>query len=417
MNGHVWCPPFRAVGHLHLQWARPFGLVIACTLALAASGCRIMAPKYKVDSKVHSEQDIAANSQQIRLRMRAQVQPLTGVIVAAADQIIAGTTNRAIRRQALLWKIDAVPALREALFLPNPMAAVFDAWAMTFQMTDYFERGPGKGGLGDAQAIAVTTCQHLETELARLAASCTVSGDVSKARAAAKQWAADHPIRQSTASRESTLNRDTEMEVATSFSTTEAMGNLTVTLDDLNRRLEIYSAQLLDQARWQAELFAMDTARDYQVEKAIPLAERAVKLGEQAVTAVDRLAPAVERVAAVAENAPKILAAERDVTIKALQTELSRSLNFVQEERIAALKHITAERIAAVQDMRDAVVQERKTLMQNLDQMSIKVVNQAFQRAAQLCAVVLVVLFAFIILLLFLVRRMFCSRTTGPQPE
>jgi hypothetical protein len=366
-----------------------------------------------MDAKVHSEQDIAANPQQIRLRMRAQVQPLTGVIVAAADQIIAGTTNRAIHRQALLWKIDAVPALREALFLPNPMAAVFDAWAMTFQMTDYFEKGPGKDGLGGAHAIAVTTCQHLETELARLAASCTVSGDVSKARAAAKQWAADHPIRQSIASRESTLNRATEMEVATSFSTTEAMGNLTVTLDDLNRRLEIYSAQLLDQGRWQAELFALDAAQDYQVERAIPLAERAVKSSEQAVTAVDRLAPAVERVAVVAESAPKIIAAERDVTIKAMQAELTRTLTFIQEERIAVLKQLTAERIAAVQDLRDTVVQERKALMQDLDPMSVKVVDHAFLRAAQLCAVVLAVAFVGIVVLLFLVRRLFPARPTA----
>jgi hypothetical protein len=374
---------------------------------LAAAGCRIVAPKYKSDAKIHSDQDIALNSQQMRLRMRAQVQPLSGVIVAAADQIMAGTTNRAVRRQALLWKIDAVPALREALFLPNPMAAVFDAWVMAFQMTDYFEKGPGKEGLGDAHVIALTTCQHLETELARLAVSLTVSRDVTNTRAFARQWAADHPMRHSIASRESIVNRSTERDVVTSFSTTEAVAILTVTLDDLNRRLEIYSAQLLDQARWQAELLAMDTAQDYQVEKVIPLAERAVKSGEQAVTAVDRLAPAVERVAAAAESAPKIIAAERDVAIKAVQAELTRTLTFIQEERIATLKHLTAERIAAVQDLRDTIVQERKSLTQDLDQMSVKVVDHAFWRAAQLCAVVLAVVFVGIVVLLFLVRRMF----------
>jgi hypothetical protein len=381
-------------------------------LALAGSGCRIVLPKYKSYAKVHPQQDIVANSEQMRLRMRAHVQPLTGVIVSAADQIMAGTTNRAIRRQALLWKIDAVPALREALFLPSPVAAVFDAWVMTFQMTDYFDKGPGKEGLGEAHAIAVTTCQHLETELARLAASVTISGDVSKARAFAKQWAADHPMRQSIAGRESILIQVTDMEIAASFSTTEAAGYLTVTLDDLNRRLEIYSAQLPEQARWQAELFAMDAAQDYQVEKAIPLAERAVKSSEQAVTAVDRLAPAVERVAVVAESAPKIIADERGAAIKAMQEELSHTLTFIQEERIATLKHLTAERIAAVQDLRDTVVQERKTLTQDLDRMSVKVVDHAFLRAAQLCAVVLVVLFAAIVALMFLARRLFPARPT-----
>jgi len=390
-----------------LQWLRPFGLALACGLALAGAGCRIMAPKYKSDAKIHSNQDVAVDSEQIRLRMRALVQPLSGVIVAAADQIMAGTTNRAVRRQALLWKIDAVPALREALFQPNPFTAVFDAWVMTFQMTDYFEKGPGKAGLGDARVVAVSACQLLETELARLAASLTVSGDVSKTRAFIMQWAADHPMRQSIASRESTLNRAKEKDFAISFSTTEVVGDLTITLDDLNRRLEIYSAQLLYQGRWQAELFALDQTQDLQVDKAMPLAERAVKSAEQAVATMDRLAPAVERALVVAEGLPKTIAVERDVTVKAMQAELTRTLSFVQEERIAVLQRLSSERIAAVQDLRDTIVEERKSLTHDLDQISVKVVDHAFWRAAQLCAGALAAVFVGIVVLLFLVRRMF----------
>jgi hypothetical protein len=115
----------------------------------------------------------------------------------------------------------------------------------------------------------------------------------------------------------------------------------------------------------------------------------------------------------VAESAPKIIAAERDVTIKAMQAELTRTLTFIQEERIAVLKQLTAERIAAVQDLRDTVVQERKALMQDLDPMSVKVVDHAFLRAAQLCAVVLAVAFVGIVVLLFLVRRLFPARPTA----
>src|SRR5262245_21933683 len=103
-------------------------LLATVVFAVTTSGCRITAPKPQGDVKVHSENDFSVNAEQMRLRMRALVQPLSGVIVASADQIIAGTTNDAVRRQALLWKIEAVPALRAALFQPNPKVAIFDAW-------------------------------------------------------------------------------------------------------------------------------------------------------------------------------------------------------------------------------------------------------------------------------------------------
>ncbi|MSU34562.1 MAG: hypothetical protein EXS36_05540 [Pedosphaera sp.] len=57
-----------------------------------------------------------------------------------------------------------------------------------FKTADYFEKSAGKQGLGDAHVVAVTTCRHVETELTRIAASFTVSGDVSKARDFAQIW-------------------------------------------------------------------------------------------------------------------------------------------------------------------------------------------------------------------------------------
>ena len=84
------------------------------------------------------------NYNQIRLRLRAMVGPACGEIEQTADQISAGTTNAAVQRAALLWKIEGVPALRAALFQPDPYTAQFDSWVLCFQMADYFETGPGQ---------------------------------------------------------------------------------------------------------------------------------------------------------------------------------------------------------------------------------------------------------------------------------
>src|SRR5262249_17964592 len=124
-------------------------------------------------------------------------------------------------------------------------------WVLINQMADYFEKGRGQEALGPASAQAATTCRHMEEEFTQVAASATMPGDVSKARAFARQWAAEHPVRAAIADRESTLSR----AFADAFSTGEAVVEMITTLDDLNRKLEIYNDQLFRQARWETERF------------------------------------------------------------------------------------------------------------------------------------------------------------------
>jgi hypothetical protein len=72
-------------------------------------------------------------------------------------------------------------------------------------------------------------------EFTQIVASATKSGDVSQARAFARQWAADHPIRSAIAARESILSRVFERDLPDALSAGEAVVEITTTLDDLNR--------------------------------------------------------------------------------------------------------------------------------------------------------------------------------------
>jgi len=385
-------------------------------MALLVVGCRMKAPALELEPKMHSVFDPTVNVQQVRLRVRALVEPYSGSIIESADRIRAGTTDRAIRREALLWKIEAVPALREALFRPNPFVAIGDTWALTWQMTDYFENGRGKQAFGAAAPIAATTCKYLENEMAGVAASITRSGDVSNVRKITRKWAAEHPIRHSIASRESTLSRALEREIQETFTAQEIAVNVAVTLDDLSRRIDIFSAQLLDQSRWQAELFAMDLAEDYQMEKVIPLAEKAVQSATVAVNALNRIVPHLEAALGTVKSAPDIIAEERAAAIEALQQELTRTIKFVQMERIAALEHLTRERVAALTALHDHIVEERKALMGEMKAMGREVVDHGLLRTAQLVAAVLVALFVGVVVLLFITRSVFAPRPPA-SPE
>ncbi|WP_193212665.1 hypothetical protein [Luteolibacter marinus] len=398
---------FRAVLLLALQAL----LLCACQLSVQPRELRTHGD--------HDAGDIAATTQQIRFRMRALVDPLCGAVESAADRIMASTDDPAIRRAALEWKAQAVPALRESLFQPDPGMALFDTWVLTNQMTLYFTEGDGRRELGAASPIATATCLALERRMNEVAVSLTKSGDVSRIRGLAREWAAAHPIEGSVAHRESTLSRASTHDLGPELSATEAIGDITTSVDDLNRRLEIYSDQLFRQARWEAELTTDDLTRDLDLDQAMPLAGEAVESFdlmassldgisgsfESGAATLDKLMPAVDRLTAVAEQLPAVLSGERSAAIKSLEKELARTMETVRGERAAVLRHLTAERLAALQSLHEVVATERQVMTGDMREFGIEAIDHAFLRAAQLAAVLVGILLVAGIAGLLVLRR------------
>jgi hypothetical protein len=235
----------------------------------------------------------------------------------------------------------------------------------------------------------------------------THSGDVSDIRAFTRKWAAAHPIDHSIAGRESTMSLVTEAQLQETFSTMEVAGSLAVTTDDLVRRLDVYSDQLLNESRWQAELFVMDMEDQYPADQIIGLVEKAVRSAEAATAAANHLLPQIEAALAAAEDAPDAIARERAVAVDALTQQMSLSLDFIRGERIAALAHLTHERQAALAQVRQLIEKESLRVTTEMEHISQDAVEQAFRRAAQLSAGVLVALFIGLFLLLLAARYIF----------
>ena len=399
--------------------------VLAKLLALAMTSvlvsCESTAPTRGVlHEQLHPAADVAVNTEQARLRIRPLVVPFCGELEAAADQIMAGTTNQAIRRNALLWKIEAVPIVRQSLFHANPFVALGDTWVFLWQMTDYFQNGPGKQALGDSAPIAAAACENLEKQLTEVAESFTHSGNVSDIRTFVEKWAADHPIRHSVAGRESVVSYFTKRRLQETFSAPETASDLVVTMDDLSRRMDVYGAQLPEQSRWEAELFAMDLASQYQAENAMPLAGKAVESVAATADAVERLVGPLERVATVLETAPGTITKERVAAQQNLHEEITRTFQFEREELKTTLdqltKELTNERVAALLELHQNIAEERNAFTRDLERLSFKVVDHASLRTAQLAVVIVLLTFGGVVALLFLTRRLFFTKhTTGLQ--
>jgi uncharacterized coiled-coil protein SlyX len=278
-------------------------------------------------------------------------------------------------------------------------------------MSDYFDHGPGKARLGASSGKAAAASKALETDLTRVAASATGSGDVSGARGFVRKWAADHPITGTIAAREPVLSVDFSKDLSESLQVGEAAAEIAITLDDLNRMLASYASQLPRQARWEVDRQKRDLldAVSSSMRDTVPLAERTVVSAEQAASAIDRLAPSVEGVAQVAQRLPDIVAAERRAAVAVFSAELSRTIAFAQEERLAALAYVTSERQATLDGLHKALAEEQSLLGTEIGRLSTRMVDQAMDRMErfvwQVLAAIVGALFAGLILARILFGR------------
>jgi len=360
-------------------FARTRALVPAICLLLATAACE-SASMGSGKVGLHRPDDIAINREQLRLRVRALVGPVTGRLEMAADEIAVETTDPGIQRAALEWKIDSVPAMREALFLPTASMALMDAWVLLYQMADYFDHGPGKISLGASSPKAVAACRSLEEDMVRVAASATTSGDVSQARETVRQWASAHPITGTIAAREPVNSVEFRKDLGDTLSVGESAAEIAITLDDLNRKLVSFSTQLPRQARWEIDRQRRELTDTVSSLDVRPLAERTVKSIEQVATAIDRLTPSVEGAARTAERTPEILDSERRAAVEVINAELTRTISFAQQERLAALAYLTDERKAATDDLHKAIGGEQQALGAEIDQLSVRMVDHAMDR-------------------------------------
>jgi len=154
-----------------------------------------------------------------------------------------------------------------------------------------------------------------------------------------------------------------------------------------------------------SRVLQVESLSELKLDRVFPLAERAVGSAERAAASADRLTPLVERALGLVEGAPKLLLGERDAVIKSLQDELTKTTAFVDKERIAAQEYLTNERIAALNEMRETLAGERKAVTQDIEHISLKVVDHAFWRAAQLLALILVAFFVALVAVIFALRR------------
>ena len=257
----------------------------------------------------------------LRARVNDLADRLAGALERTADRISAEARDPEVRRRALAFKADAIPAVYTAAYRADPLVAAVDTWGLAFQVREYLENGAGRDAFGAQHPLARAEARDLlaaaDASVRGMAASQKV---FDAARVKVQSWTAKHPIERAISSRSSVapVLAEWRSEDRDAFF---AVGEVTDTIQNISERLNTYAAQMPRQLRWQAELLIAELADEHDVPGLLGAAGQAVR---------------------------EAVAAERRAVLEDVNGQRQQTLDYLTAERVAALAALRQERIEAL---------------------------------------------------------------------
>lgn len=213
------------------------------------------------DGKSKFEKEVVADDVSIAV-LRAEtfsyLEHFAHKVEATADEIIEATDDPKVKREALLWKMYAIPAAMVAQDHPSPLVGFVDMWILTQQMRHFFENGPAKDAFGDQQMLVVNACRQLDIQTDELARVYFNETGYARAAQRVSEIATDNPLDASGFDRPFSP-KDIEAIITGPDAGIFSMAqNLEVEVQKIQIKMGYYAALLPRIARWQAELFTED---------------------------------------------------------------------------------------------------------------------------------------------------------------
>lgn len=339
-----------------------FGL----TLLLALAGCQ--SGTTSKEASIKSSKNVKSSAAELSSRNQSLLALYSAEIESAADQIMAKSSSPAVRRQALVWKAEAIPVIQTSLLRTDPLAALVDSWAFIAQMKTYMAQPDVKQRWGDSYPVVAETLSRMQGQMERLVKTAAPSADLNSLQQKIDAWAQAHPIQVILSGRES-ADADLIRRLEESALGARASLNAIVeSIGDLTARLDTYNAYLPRQARWQAELMISDLASSPEASAGMA---SAATLSSTLAKTSDTLEHAPDFVREIQKSTLADLEGQRLAGQAFLQGERKAVLDAVDRERIATMAGLRGERLAATADLRG----ERQIVLDTLQQQEAKVMS------------------------------------------
>lgn len=288
------------------------------------------------------------SSRKLRVLLTDYVPRFGDRIEQTADEILSQASDPQIRRNALLWKSNAISACFCAASRPDPFAAYLDICILSRQMTLFFEQPSGNSVFGPWQVQALETSRQLETPLRKIQ-------DLLRANTRfdarfVDNFAREHPITSLYFDRASLAAPFIEEVEERTRDMSGVVAEFSERLAEMQKLSAIYAEFVPKQARWQAELLFLAATQEEGV-LAQPL--RDLKLASQAVN----------RLAATGDAVPQLVERERHALLEIVRAERIETIAQIDQLRSATVTDLRQERSAILQTFQD----ERRAFSRDLE--------------------------------------------------
>jgi hypothetical protein len=338
-------------------------------LGLVMFLCGCGSPTTRKTALTKSSKKVESSVAELSARNQSLLGLYSAEIESAADRIILQSPSPAARRQALLWKAEAIPVMQRSLLNTDPVAAAIDTWAFIFQMTAYMDQPAVKQELGESHPVVTETLKRMEAQMEQLVQAAAPSADLPAGRERVRAWAEEHPVEAGLSGRKSADALLIARTEQSDLGTRASIHALAESIGDLTARMDSYNAYLPKQARWQAELLLSDVARDPQVAAATSHLEVLSSGLEKASGNVDRIP---ELMGDLRKAVLTDIEGQRLEAQSFLRQERLETLDALDQTRIDTMADINKERLSATADLR----QERKIVLDALHQEQVAVMNE-----------------------------------------
>ena len=329
-------------------------VIMVVTTMLTINGC-LSAP---TETTLMKEAGIEISITEYKIRLREFGYRFSGIVELSADEIISKTSNDEIKKQALLWKIYAIPAMIRSLSINDPFAAGLDAWILSVQMLHYFEDGYGKDLLGEYQNIAITASRLIVSDIENLARETKVMNDISRGQKITKDWTNNNPIKNNRFLRISAIDTVAHIIGSAGFDLGTTVESIAISVYELKDQVTLYTNYLPKQIKWQIEYAAYEMFGDSTMENMM-----------QNLNTITR---STERISKVIEESPLLVEELQQSSLDNINYQRLATLTALTDERIAIMESIKLERIAILQDIN----RERIETLDRLEKISNKAVNK-----------------------------------------
>jgi hypothetical protein len=335
-------------------------IIMVVTASFTINGC-FSAP---TETALMKEAGVKVSITEYKIRLTEFGYRFSGIVELSADEIISQSPDNEIKKQALLWKIYAIPAMIRSISINDPFAAGVDSWILSVQMLQYFEDGYGKDLFGDYQDIAITASKLIVSDIENLAREIKRGDDISRGRKITSNWTKKHPLKNNKFLRLSALDTVAHVIGSEGYSLGGTVENIAISVVELKNQVTLYTDYLPKQIKWQAEYELYNFLGD--------------SLIEQFVNKIDRVILSTEKISNTIEESPELVKEIQFSTLLEIDKQRLETLEMISQERMAVLEAVTMERIALMEQIHT----ERTESLDRIEEIAGKTINQSSLFAA-----------------------------------